>query len=445
MIEAEAVTEDIWAEVDKSVESCSLTHCGFCTFECPMYKEFGFESYTSRGKKLLIKNLRKGRDEDILNLSEFSPNDLEKEFFACTLCGYCDFICAPSSDSQAAVRNTQIFEEIRALLVENGIFPEEDVELCKGIKNHFNPWKGARRTDKKNVAKELIGLGMKDAEKDSVNSILYVGCTTASFAKSTDFPLGNIVKSAAKILSSVDQDVGVLGKEEMCCGGILKRTGFVTAHNPHWSSFEECMTKNLDLFERLEIQEIITACPGCAKTFAEDYKDEMEDLGIKTVHLVEKMVELLDEGTISLGEFPIPMTVTFHDPCHLVRHLARFRQLEGNEYGVEKVVEGPRKVLKAIPNIEFMEVPIYHGFRSHCCGSGAGLNNAFHENALNVGKRRAAELEDCLEKGNHEEKAIVTACPFCNIMLREALRQLGSEKNVYDIAEIVGEALDGAV
>lgn len=439
MAETETVAEDIWEEIDKSVDSCSLAHCGFCTFECPMYKEFGFESYTSRGKKLLIRSLRERRNADILNLSEFSPDELEKEFFACTLCGYCDFICAPSSDSQSAVTNTQIFEEVRAFLVNNGIFPEIDKELCTSIKNNSTPWPDSSRSEKERLAKELINLGMKKAHK-GVQTLFYVGCTTACFARHKSYNLGTIAKSTAQILSQVDKNIGVLGKEEMCCGSILKRTGFVSASNSPPYSFEECMKKNLEIFKNHGIQEIITACPGCAKTFAEDYKEEMKDNNIKVVHMVEKLTELLEENLISFGELPEPLTVTFHDPCHLVRHLARFRHMEDSGEEPEKIVEEPRKILKEIPNIEIIEVPIYHGYRSHCCGSGGGLNSAFRVNASHVGKRRAAELEDCLRKGSHENKAIVTACPFCNIMLKDALVNLGSEKKVYDIAEIMEKA-----
>jgi Fe-S oxidoreductase len=148
---------------------------------------------------------------------------------------------------------------------------------------------------------------------------------------------------------------------------------------------------------------------------------------------------------------PVPMKVTYHDPCHLGR--------QGEDYvpwdGVEKkifgqavvydpprpryngafgVYDAPRNVLKAIPGVELVEMErIKEG--AWCCGAGGGAREAYPKFSEWTAGERIEEAEST------GADALVTACPWCERNFIDAVRGTKGKLEVLDILQLVAMAL----
>jgi heterodisulfide reductase subunit D len=98
--------------------------------------------------------------------------------------------------------------------------------------------------------------------------------------------------------------------------------------------------------------------------------------------------------------------VTYHDPCHLGRHMDLY--------------DIPRKVISQIPRVELIEMKRN---RKHawCCGAGGGVKSQFPELALDISKHRIMEA---IETGAN---VLLTSCPFCVGNLTDALKDMPLE------------------
>jgi len=213
--------------------------------------------------------------------------------------------------------------------------------------------------------------------------------------------LGRISEATQEILRSAGIEYRILEDEE-CCGSFLLRTGFR-------EDAEEVMKKTL---KEIEDEKILTSCAGCYKTFKKDYK---EILGVKldVIHTSQFFNELIENGNIEI-EF-LDEKVTYHDPCHLGRHLEEY--------------DAPREILDRITELIEME---RNRENSRCCGAGAGVRSAFPEITDKIAEARLKDAEEA------DADIIVTSCPFCILNLGSVCRD---DKKVLDLSEIIIKSL----
>ncbi|MCX7912151.1 MAG: heterodisulfide reductase-related iron-sulfur binding cluster, partial [Dehalococcoidales bacterium] len=148
-------------------------------------------------------------------------------------------------------------------------------------------------------------------------------------------------------------------------------------------------------------------------------------------------------------EKPVNMVVTYHDPCYLARQGEKYIHWNGKEIvkdiiyreppkeyrrGTEGIYEPPRDVLKSIPGLRLVEMDRIKEY-SWCCGAGGGVRESNPEFAMWTALQRIDEAEDT------GAAAIATACPWCELMLGEAIQKKGSHLRVYDIVELVEKAV----
>ncbi|RLE92960.1 MAG: hypothetical protein DRN04_08690 [Thermoprotei archaeon] len=358
----------------ENLYTCARTQCSFCVYECPVRKVLGFETYSSRGRMHVARALAQGLLEPCKEIAEL--------YYKCTLCGYCEAVCA--------LENTSIFRAVRKLLVSENIVPKEHLAARDSILTVDNPYSKDRKV------KYSKTLPVKKSK-----TILYLGCTIPISRR-------QIVDALKYLLEKAFPEVGYLGEEEYCCGLILYESGFE-------KEFIEQAEKNIESFKKSGVEKIITVCPGCYIALKEHYA-EYFNIDYEVYHITEYFYELVNSGELKL--LKLGGEVVYHDPCHLTRH--------------GKVVEEPRALLEWL-GIEVKEAPVYNKYYARCCGG--SILMFYPELASEIGVMRLNEL---LSTG---VDTIVSACEICEIALDKATVKKGEFIEVLDVVELLAKAL----
>ncbi|WP_282056628.1 (Fe-S)-binding protein [Maribacter luteus] len=240
--------------------------------------------------------------------------------------------------------------------------------------------------------------------------LFWVGC-----AGSFDDRAKKITKAFVKILNKANVSFAVLGTEESCSGDPAKRAG-------NEFLFQMQAVTNIEVMNAYEVKKVVTTCPHCFNTL----KNEYPGLGgnYEVVHHTQFLKQLLEEGRISMqgGKFK-GKKITFHDPCYLGR--------------ANNVYEAPRDLIKKL-DAELVEMKNCKS-RGLCCGAGgAQMFKEPEEGDMDINIERT---EQALET---EPEIIAAACPFCNTMMTDGVKnkEKESEIKVMDIAELIANAED---
>ncbi|MBA7578906.1 putative iron-sulfur-binding oxidoreductase FadF [subsurface metagenome] len=236
--------------------------------------------------------------------------------------------------------------------------------------------------------------------------VYFAGCMAT-------YRLPSIAEATINILKHADVDFKMLGEEEWCCGSVTFRTGFI-------DDGIKMARHNVDALKAIGTIRVVTACAGCFRTLSVDYPKLLgEELPFEIIHFPMLLKELIEAGKI---QFPSgeEISVTYHDPCHVGRHMG--------------IYDEPREALEAIPGVKLVEM--YHNkATASCCGAGGGVRSTNRELA-----RGAAEIriKDAEETGS---SVLTTACPFCTFNLREGVEQASSTLEMLDFPEFVAKIL----
>lgn len=248
------------------------------------------------------------------------------------------------------------------------------------------------------------------AEGKQPEVLFWVGC-----AGSFDDRAKKITKAFVRILNRTNVSFAVLGAEESCTGDPAKRAG-----NEFLFQMQAMM--NIEVLNAYEAKKIVTACPHCFNTL----KNEYPELGGKyeVIHHTEFLKSLIDDGrlTVEGGQFK-GKKITFHDPCYLGR--------------ANKVYEAPRDLIEKL-DVELVEMKRSKS-NGLCCGAGGA--QMFKDAEPGNKEVNVLRTEDALEV---EPDIIAAACPFCNTMLTDGIKNKEKEGQVkvLDIAELIANAQD---
>ncbi len=238
--------------------------------------------------------------------------------------------------------------------------------------------------------------------------IFWVGC-----AGSFDDRAKKVTKSFVKILNNANVSYAVLGNEESCSGDPAKRSGneFI---------YQMQAISNIELLNSYNVKKIVTTCPHCFNTL----KNEYPSLGgsYEVMHHSEFINTLLRENRIKIsgGSFK-GKKITYHDSCYLGR--------------ANKIYEAPRDIIKEL-DIDLVEMKNAKS-NGLCCGAGGA--QMFKEPEKGDKDVNILRTEEALETGSN---IIAVACPFCNIMMSDGVKELDKNKGtlVLDIAQLVAKA-----
>ena len=314
-----------------------------------------------------------------------------EELWACTTCRACDEICPV---------NIEIVDKIldmrRYLSLMESEFPSELGKTYVALENQGNPW-GMAQQDRAAWTKH-VDFDVKILEEGVTAEYLYwVGC-----AGSFDDRNQKVTISTARLLHEAGVDFAILGNKEKCSGDPARRSG-----NEY--VFQQLALENIETLAGLGVHKIITQCPHCYNTLKNEYAQFGADFEL--IHHSELLNSLIKEGRLSAAGGDAK--TTYHDPCYLGRY--------------NDVYDAPRDVIGSVIEME------RSGSSSFCCGAGGA--QFWMEDK--VGKKVNVErAQEALATGADE---IAVACPFCFIMIDDAVKELGQEIPVRDISQILAE------
>jgi len=246
---------------------------------------------------------------------------------------------------------------------------------------------------------------------ESPEILFWVGCS-GSF----DQRAQKITRAFATILNKVGIKYAILGKEETCNGDPARRAG-------NEFLFQMMAYNNIQVLNNYNIKKIVTICPHCFNIL----KNEYPELGgnYEVIHHTTFLQQLIDEGKIKMkeeGSFK-GMRITYHDSCYLGR--------------ANNIYEAPRKVLEIL-DAELVEMKRCRS-NGLCCGAGGA--QMFKEEE--PGDKRI-NIERTDEALSLQPNVIAAACPFCNTMLTDGVknREKEDEVKVLDVAELIAASME---
>ncbi|MBT3175985.1 MAG: (Fe-S)-binding protein [Desulfobacula sp.] len=416
-------------DMKRLIELDSCTRCGECLTWCPVYDQDSKEKLIPRRKIIDFLRLAKSQNGLIAGIMQSDRvgeslkkiiskisgyrkitqeqlDDFVFSLYECSTCGQCEVVCPAHIDTVG------LWEELRRLIVRAGYGPlEPQKALRKSVMTFDNPWQQPRagRTKWSRRAKKdrLIADEPRQIKKTKGKVLLFFGCTA-----SYDANVKRVAINTINILEALNIDYGVLGKDEKCCGSVLLRMG-----DPE---YKRLFSENIEQFNSLGIDTLISSCSGCFKTIMQDYP-KIKKLNFEVLHTVEYLTRLLKSGELKFPH-PVNKTVTFHDPCHLGRATGGF--------------DAPRMIMEAIPGLNLVEMSRNREY-SRCCGAGGGLKAGFPEIQGRMSQRRIKEAE---ETG---AKDLVSCCPFCYQGLQVGINASGSDIVMRDLSEFIAESILG--
>jgi Fe-S oxidoreductase/nitrate reductase gamma subunit len=318
--------------------------------------------------------------------------------WACTTCYACQEICPADIEHV-----NKILEMRRFLVLMQGEFP--GAEVMSAINNtevNANPF-GLAYASRGDWAEGLNVQRMADGGK--VDVLYFAGCY-ASFDKRNQ----EVARNFIKICNAAGVKVGILGKEEKCCGEPERKLG-----NEYL--YQLMAGENIKKIKGYGVSHIVTTCPHCFNTLRRDYRDL--GLEVEVEHYSIFLNRLIKDSALHI--MPQSFDCTYHDSCYISRY--------------QNIVDEPRNVLRAAGgNIHEMEKM---GMEGYCCGGGGGRVLAEEKLGRRINVERVKMAQDT------GAPLLVSNCPFCLTMFEDGIKTGGSEGKlrVRDLTEIIVERL----
>jgi len=321
--------------------------------------------------------------------------------WGCTSCGACVQQCPVD------IEHVDHFMDLRRhqVLVESE-FPAELNGLFKNLETKGNPW-GMNTSGRMTWIEEVqfpvrvFGMNGEDKIPADVEYLFWVGCAGAY-----DDRAKNTTKAVAELLHTAGIEFMVLGEGETCTGDPARRAG-------NEFLYQMQAAQNIEVLNEIGARRIVVTCPHCLNTIAREYPQ----LGgnYEVVHHTVLLNQLVTEKRLTMLT-PEDETVTYHDPCYLGRH--------------NKIYMPPRELITNMPGVNLVEMD-RNKEKSFCCGAGGGRMWMEEKIGTRVNQNRG---DEALATGATK---IAVACPFCSVMLNDAVTVRAQESGGEATAEVV--------
>jgi glycolate oxidase iron-sulfur subunit len=409
-------------ETKDMVDRCNK--CGLCIPSCPVYQQILTEAASPRGRVQLVKNFLEGN----VSLSKRSKEII----LTCLLCESCVVNC-PSG-----VRQDQLFTDFREELVEQygldwkkrliyTLLTNEKVlhssmvfaklgrnwlleTFAKGMRIGNIPVGKLPRVNPKPFRDRFEGV-IRPEGKAEGRVFYFTGCFTNYFA-------GDVGQAVVNILKKLRLEIEIPSGQD-CCGiaAILSGDGDLPLKN---------VKKNISLLARGEADAVLVDCATCGAAFKKEYISLLKRRGMDTAGaeaLKKKTLDVMEYVAARMENLPLAkkgsgekIRVTYHDPCHLVR--------------AQGVSEAPRKILKALPQVEYVEMEE----ANVCCGGGGAFQFDFPVVSKGITEKKIQHIR---ETG---ASVVVTGCPGCRLTIGGNMEE-GDRISVLHPLQLLDEAL----
>ncbi|HWG60303.1 MAG TPA: (Fe-S)-binding protein [Streptosporangiaceae bacterium] len=403
------------------LDMATCTECGRCQSQCPAWA-----TDKPLSPKTLIMDLRDhalakapwmlaGSDEERDRLPEAVKAEAARPLvggtdvngvidpdvlWSCTNCGACVEECPVDIEHIDHISDMRRYQ----VLIESA-FPVEASGMLKNLESKGNPW-GMGEAKRLDWATELdFEVPVVNGPiGDDVEYLFWVGCAGAleDRAKKT-------TKAIATLLHAAGVNFAILGPAETCTGDPARRMGneFV---------FSMLAQQNIETLNEVGVRKIVASCPHCFNAIANEYPQFGGNYEV--IHHTQLLARLVEEGKITPVS-PVEEKITYHDPCFLGRH--------------NKVFTAPRAIMEQVPGVQAQEMHRCKE-RGFCCGAG-GARMWMEER---IGKRINTERID--EALSTNPDTVSTACPYCLVMLGDAISAKKSSGEAAESLEVVDVA-----
>jgi glycolate oxidase iron-sulfur subunit len=404
--------------------------CGFCTFWCPVYQEERIEASVARGKNMMIRGLLAG---DLDYTKEYAAR-LNK----CTLC----MTCTANCPAKANIPNVIVAARADAVKARGLKFPYNIVyrwllprrrlfgwvvRLASWFQGIFMPkTEGSIR----HLSMFLSALGkgrnipqiapkflrqmvpVVNVPPKGVKTEMRVGYFSGCM---TDFVLPELGKHIIDFLTRNGVEV-VVPREQGCCGAPV----FLGAGD--FEAGRRMADANVKAFEGLDY--VISDCATCTSAL-KDYtkfladtperKKAYEKFGKKVKDISQFLVDVLKlpASAYKPSAQAKGKKVTWHDPCHLSRHLG--------------ITSQPRQLIKSIPGIEYIEMPN----ADRCCGMAGTFSMYYYDLSKEIADKKVESIKST------GADIVVSSCPGCEIQLIDSLLRHKLPVKVMHIMELI--------
>jgi Fe-S oxidoreductase len=403
------------------LDMATCTECGRCQSQCPAW-------ITGKplSPKMLVLDLRDhlfGKAPYILAGSDAEreklPGRVQAEaerplvgdsdahgvidpdvLWSCTNCGACVEECPVDIehiDHITGMRRHQV-------LIESA-FPTEAAGMLKNLENRGNPWGMAESKRAEWITELDFEIPVADGRiPDDAEYLFWVGCAGALEDRAR-----KTTKAIAQLLHTAGVKFAVLGPAETCTGDPARRMGneFV---------YSMLAQQNIETLNEAGARTIVASCPHCFNTIANEYPQ----LGgnYEVIHHTQLLARLVADGRLKPVN-PVQEKITYHDPCFLGRH--------------NRIFTPPREIMEQVPGVQAREMHRCKQ-RGFCCGAG-GARMWMEER---IGKRINTERID--EALGTDPDTISTGCPYCLVMLGDAVSAKKSSGEAKESLEVVDVA-----
>jgi len=411
----------------EGVNQC--VHCGLCLAYCPTFSELGTEMDSPRGRIFLIKSLAEGR----IGLSDPTVEHLS----LCLDCRACETVCpagvpygrlieAAKAEIErqrpgpllrrafrwlnfgvllgrprllrAAAFGLRAYQAsgLQALVRGSGL-----TRLLPGTLPAWEALLPPLPADRSRLPALTPAIGARRARV-----ALLTGCV-----QSVLFGAHN--RATARVLARNGCDV-LAPTGQGCCGAL-------NAHGGDHARAVEMAKRTIETFEAAGVDAVVVNTSGCGahmKAYGALLAGEpgWRERGERFARTVQDLAEFLAKAPLRGPLRPVPLTVTYHDPCHVVHG--------------QKIRRQPRELLAQIPALRVVDLPE----SDWCCGSAGIYNLTQPEMADRLLQRKVRNI------GATSAEAVVTANPGCILQIQAGLRAHGRDLPVLHLAEIVDRA-----
>ena len=405
-------------------------HCGLCLNHCPTYRLWHEEADSPRGRIRQMQLVDEGR----LDLGEGFVAHIDR----CLDCRACETAC-PSG-----VEYGKLVELARAQIAQNYRRPwasrlardfayQRLLPYPRRIAAAARLLRIYQRSGLATVARgagilKLLQLDQRERLLPQIDRQFFyseLGRTfpakgprrarVAFFAGCVaQVTFSELNRATIRVLQANGFEV-VVPAAQMCCGAL-------PAHAGVRDVARDLARANFRAFAGDGFDSIVTNAAGCGSTlkeyphlFAAD--DPAHAQAARFAAKMRDVTEFLAELGLAAPMREVPLRVTYQDSCHLAHG--------------QKIREAPRKLIRAVPGVEFVEMPL----AEQCCGSAGVYNVTETKTSLEL---LALKMESV---GATKSQAIVTANPGCILQLRAgtAIHRTGHE--VLHVVELLDRAL----